>query len=66
MKPNTLSKFKIHEIQISANAKSVFESWRNKADRPNAVIFEELIRFAIENGFEPSGKDTRNDPINKK
>ena len=64
MKPNTLSKLTIHEIQISANAKSVFEAWRDKAQRPNAVIFEDLIRFAIENGFEPSGKDRRLEPVN--
>ena len=65
MKTNTLSKLYIHELQISENVKSVFEGWRTKAQRPIAVIFEDLVRFAIENGFEPSGKDRRNDPINK-
>jgi len=62
MKNNTLSKLTMHEIQISANAKSVFESWRDKAQRPTAVIFEDLVRFAIDHGFKPSGKDRRLEP----
>jgi len=49
----------MHEIQISENVKSVFEGWRAKVQRPTAAIFEDLVLFAIENGFEPSEKDRR-------
>ena len=55
----TLERIRIHEMRISEPVKKIFEQWRAEVQRPTAAIFEDLVRFAIENGFKPSTVDRR-------
>jgi len=64
MKTNTenLTSLNLYTMKVSKPVKQIFEAWGSAVERPTAAIFDQAIRFCIENGFEPSGQETRNDP----
>ena len=67
MKTNTqaLDKLNLHAMWVSKPVNKVIKYWGNKLKIPNACILDQLTRFGVEHGFEPTREDTRNDPINK-
>ena len=52
----------LNQLNLTKDCYKLLKHWVRSTGRPYAAIIEQLIRHAIETGFEPSTKDLRLDP----
>lgn len=56
----------LNKMIVSEPAKTAFTGWRDTAQRPGSVIFEDLVNHAMATGFNPGERDNRQEPIETK
>ena len=54
-----LKTISLNQLKLTENSHSLLMYWVRKANRPYAVIVEQLVQHAVETEFEESTEDTR-------